>query len=351
MAIESLYGHIKVGRQQFGSVSFLGEDGMMLDHPQIQQYALEDIPRDRDLFMMDVKWEAEYERYLLNGLAGGDWEPVGFISYIAVRSANEHGLELSWYPNTADRFHEIRCFLPRSKIVRCVGCWEYDEKPHLFVESDWYEDIYQRTNSVFAIVDAIGVRQAIQSGAISQEQLTALRDGIDELSRKNPRVAFVSFADSVLVKANWHIGTWDTETEYDYAPELVFRILPEIVRVYRDTLGLGAYAVAAQGRNEFYPDELLHTSDSGNHISMNSLGLPFAQIQAIEQTARRMIRLGEHGPADLYIDSNLYHSLKWQYPFEKHKEPFFPYLAPLSDTACAYVTISFDKLLKNLQPE
>jgi hypothetical protein len=93
----------------------------------------------------------------------------------------------------------------------------------------------------------------------------------------------------------------------------------------------------------------MHVSDSGNHVSLNSLGLPFAQIQAIDAAVRSAVRAGDHGPSELYMDDRFFHSLKWQYGFEKNAEPSFPYLAPMSVEPCHYVPISIQRVLENLQ--
>ena len=181
----------------------------MFDHNEIEKYRIEEVPLDRDLFLMDEKWMTDYERALLKGLAGGEWENVGYISYAAVRRAAAEGLELSWYPNVHNRFHEMRIYLPRAHFIACVGCRNYDEKPHIFVKSDWLLDIHLRTNSVFAMVDAIGVKDALAAGSISATKLDGLRDRIDEIAARYSNIAFVSFADSLLIKTNWTVGSWN----------------------------------------------------------------------------------------------------------------------------------------------
>jgi hypothetical protein len=60
-----------------------------------------------------------------------------------------------------------------------------------------------------------------------------------------------------------------------------------------------------------YDDALLHVSETGNHISLNSLGPPFAQLQSIDQAARSAIRQVTHGPAELYIDSTSFRSIQF----------------------------------------
>jgi hypothetical protein len=328
---------------------FAARAAFMFDHEDIEKYEIEDIPRDRDIFLMDEKWSVPYERALLKLLSGGEYEYVGYISYACVRNTRAEGLEISWYPNIHDRFHEMRVFLPKSAFVTCVGSRTCDERPHIFVKSDWLTDLHLRTHSVFALMDAVGVRKALREGAITTQKLDDLRTRIDEIADAHPQIAFVSFADSLLLKANWTVGQWDHETGYTYEPERIVRVLPSIAQAYREALNLKVYGVIAQGHNAFYRNELMHRSEVGNHVSLNSLGLPFAQVQAIESAARAAIRLGEHEPAELYMDDRFFHSLKWRYGFNKNAERSFPYLAPMSDEPCHYVPSSFDRVMKNLE--
>jgi hypothetical protein len=276
----------------------------MFDHYDIEKYRIEEVPLERDLFLMDEKWIAPYERALLRLLAGGEYDYVGYVSYAVVRSVRSDGLEISWYPNIHDRFHEMRVFLPKSAFVTCVGSRTCDERPRIFVKSEWLTDLHLRTHSVFALIDAVGVREALRRGTITSDKLECLRNLIDKIADVHRQIAFVSFADSLLLKANWTVGQWDHDTSYTYDPESFVRVLPLLADAYREAVGLPIYAVIAQGHNEFYRDELMHLSTSGNHVSLNSLGLPFAQIQAIDSAVRAAIRHGQHKPAELYMDKS-----------------------------------------------
>lgn len=322
----------------------------MFDHEGIQKYAIDEIPLDQDIYLMDEVWLETYESSLIAGLSGEEWTYPGYISHAAARSASKHGVELSWYPNTIDRFHEVHIQLPASAFVVCVGAWEWDEKPRIFVRSDWYADIHRRTNSVFAIVDAVGVKDALSAGLLDHDKLARIRDMVDAVAERYPNISFISFADSILLKGNWTIGSHDTEIAYTYDPEVILGVLPELASGYRDVAGLEIYAVVTQGRNEI-SSELVHVSKNGNHISLNSLGLPFAQLQAIEYAARQAIRAGDHHPFQLYMDATYFNSLRWNYDAEKHLEPRFPYIAPMSDAACEYICSNFGRVLGRLRPK
>lgn len=297
---------------------------------------------------MDEKWIDQYEASLVAMFNGAEYDNVGYISYAAIRHVDEFALELSWYPNIYDRFHEVTVRLPRDQFITCVDCWEFDEKPHVFVQSGWLSNLHLRPYSAFALIDAIDVKKAIARHELSKEKLIELRNRIDLIAATNPGVSFVSFADSLLLKSNWSVGTFDSNVKYTYEPEALVKLFPKISEIYEEVLGLRIYAVFTQGLNEYYDQSLLHISQSANHVCLNSIGLPFAQLLAIDAAVRIALRQNVHKPADLYIDDLFYHSLRFQSGFDKHAQASAPYRAPLSGVASAYYICNTDTILSNL---
>ncbi len=293
----------------------------MFEDKRFDKYQFHDIPLDRDIFMMDEKFIEQFEKSLLNLFDGGEYESVGYITHIAARSTSKTALELSWYANVQTRSHEIAISLPYDQFVVCVGYRNYDIRPHIFVRSSWLEDLFVRSYSIFALIDAIGVKQALEIGSISRSKLLELRSKIDSLARQHQDVSFISFADSLLLKSNWQVSYSTDDSPNTYRPELFIRIVGDIQSIYSQTLGLDVYAVLTQGSNVYYDDSLLHISDSKNHISLNSLGIPFTQLKDIECAARTAIEAQIHPPSELYMDDSYYHSLRFDYSFDKHMNP------------------------------
>ena len=323
----------------------------MFEHTLFDRYSLQNVPCDRDLYLMDEKWLKEYEASMLRVFNGNSFEdPVGYISYAAVRHADEYGLDLSWYPNVhGDRFHEVRLWLPQSQFITCVGCEQYDEKPHVFVKSGWFDDLYSRPFSTFALVDAIGVKDALRQERFDKEALADLRAEIDRIARQHLDVFFLSFADSLILKNNWTVGAFDNDVIYTYEPERVLRVIPEIAGTYKSVLGMNIYAIATQGANEYYDKTLQHISTVRNHVCMNSIGLPFAQIFAIDKAVKNAISNGLHKPSELYLDSRLFHSLRFEYGFKKADHPIFPYSSPMSEVDNYYFTTDLATVLGNIR--
>lgn len=323
----------------------------MFEHEHIDIYSHDDIPLDQDCMLMSEIYMEEFGAALINMPEGKDVNPyeVGYVAYVAGRKINANSIDFSWYPNVHTRFHEVSISIPRDKIKRSVGCWRYDIKPYIFVDHEWLEHLYTREYSVFALIDAIGVKNAIQNNLLTKEKLVMLRDRIDALAEKHKDISFISFADSLILKSNWSVGYFKKGIECTYEPEVFFRIIKEIQSIYREVLGLEVYAVLTQGSNEYYDESLLHISHTKNHICLNSLGLPFAELLATERSAKTAIKNKVHPPAEVYMDEQYYHSLKFKFEFDKNNKPKSVYKAIMKTEDPYYFYSSCDELLRNLE--
>jgi hypothetical protein len=321
---------------------------MDFDHSYFDHYDFEHVPLDRDIYLMDEIWIEAYNAAMRSLFDGRGYDTVGYISYAAARNIDHDVIELSWYPNFHDRFHEMRVYLPRDQFVCCVGSWRYDEKPRIFVRSNWLANLHLRSNSIFALVDAIGAKEAIRRGTFTREVLIRLRDRIDAVASDHPSLSFVSFADSLLLKSNWQVGQYDSAVRYTYQPEIFLHVFQELQTAYRQCLGMAIYAVLTQGSNAYYDDALLHVSTGGNHISLNSLGLPFAQLLSIERTARAAVGQRIDEPAELYIDSTFFRSIRFAFKFDRDAVAHNAYREPLMGEDGIYYYAACRHLLDNL---
>lgn len=111
---------------------------------------------------------------------------------------------------------------------------------------------------------------------------------------------------------------------------------------------MSVYATITQGVNEYADASLIHRSLSGAHVSLNSLGLPFAQLLAIDEAVRDAIRFGRHDRYELYVDDLFFHSLRFKYGFDKHVQPTASYVAPMSTSPGKYYCTSTDTILGNV---
>lgn len=322
----------------------------MFEHKDIDKYSFDEIPIDQDCYFMSEIYMEEFGDALIKMLSNGD-NPygVGYGSYVAVRKINENSIELSWYPNVHTRFHEVSISLPKDMFKASVGCWKYDVKPYIFVDHDWLEKLFTREYSVFSLIDAIGVKDAIRSNLLTKDKLLQLRNKLDELAAQHEDISFISFADSLILKSNWSVGYFRKGIECSYEPESFLRIIKKIQGIYKEVLDLDIYAVLTQGSNEYYEEPLLHISDTRNHICLNSLGVPFAELLAIERAAKSAFKNKIHPHAEIYMDEQYYHSLNFEAGFDKNKKPNNTYKAIMKSVEPSYFYASCDELLSNLR--
>ena len=320
----------------------------MFEHELFDNYSFSNIPVGKEIYVVDGAYIKEYEESMLALFQGAKYKHVGAVRHVVVQALRTNSIELSWY-NFIDRYHEVSIILPRDQFICCVGSRSCDEKPRIFVKTEWLKNIDTRTYSVFALIDAAYVKRAIEDGVIVKARLLKLRDKIDSLAGNNLDISFISFGDSLLLKSNWSVTFIDDYAVCDYKPELFIRLADEIAEIYKEVLGLETYAVIAQGSNEYYDEPLLHISYTNNHISLNSLGIPFAKIMEIERQARKAISTNVHGPMELYMDEHYFRSLRFKREFDVNAEPSNTYRSKMMETPSRYYYSLRSRIKKSLK--
>ncbi len=323
----------------------------MFEHEHIDKYEYDDIPLNQDCMLMSEIYMEKFSAALIRMLEGENIDPytIGYAAYVAVRMISTNSIDLSWFPNVNTRFHIVSISIPMDKIKGSVGCRRYDIKPYIFVDHQWMMHLYTRVYSVFALIDAIGIKNAIQNNMLTKEKMVMIRDRIDALAEKYKNISFISFADSLLIKSNWLANYMKNKIEYPYDPEVFLRIIKEIQSIYREVLNIDIYAILTQGSNEYYDNSLLHISNTKNHICLNSLGLPFAELLAIDTTVKIALKNKVHPPAEVYMDYDFYRSLKFKLDFDRNNKPRNVYKAIMKTQNPYYFYSSCDELLNNLE--
>ena len=323
----------------------------MFEHPDFVEYGFDELPKDRDLFLVEDEFMGGVEAALLKSFSGGDYDPQGYFSPAAVRFIDADSAELSWFPNVTTRFHEFPIRLPRTAFVRCISSDTYDIKYIIFVKKKWLREQITREHATFVLVDAIGVKDALRSNALSQQQLLRLRARIDLLAAQHSGLSFVSVADSLVIKAEWSLEFYLTGAASTYSPETLVRVVEQLQTIYRDVLGLSVYAVFTQGVNEYYEERGIHTSDTGNHVCLNSLGVPFAELLAIDRAVSEAIKSRELAPHELYMEDTFLHSLSMRFDFKRENLARGQYQARLMRAPGAFYAASIGEILGNLEGE
>ncbi len=322
----------------------------MFEHEYFDKYSFDEIPIGSDLYMMYEIYFEDYEKSFLEFFDDNEkeYKHIGYVSYIAVRKIHTNFIELSFYGNTSTRFHEISINLYKENFVYCVGSDMCDEKPHIFVKSEWLRKLYMKSYSIFSLIDMIGVKKALENNSLNREKLITFRDEIDTLSDKYQNISFISYADNIVLKSNWSLN-FKNNQQYNYEPEVFLEIINKIKVICKNTFNLDIYAVIAQGSNEYYDDALLHISKTENHISLNSFGVPFAQLLEIESAAKKNLDDNRHIGFELYLDEQYFSSLQYKFMFDKNKIINHQYESKILNRDCTYYCTSLKEILNALE--
>lgn len=307
----------------------------------------EDIPIGRDLLLVGSGQLEELRRdwsEFLSALGRGqpcEHDDKIEARFCAIETRRDDSCDLNVCITMATRYHGVVKKLPRSKFVLCVFFSNNEKRPYLVVDQAWFDEVATEKFSLYALIDAIGMRALLdRQGRVTAEQVAHLRDGIDELARDHPDHAFLSFADNLLVKSNWVANGQGYETTY--RPEAFIELTGRVCAVIKDALGLESYVVATQGANAADDGSLLHVSNSQNHVFFGSLATPFAELFDIDRAVRSSIRDGRHSPRELYLSASFFWSLRRSLDGEEAHptEKFVPFKSELTaPDLCSYLPI------------
>lgn len=286
-------------------------------------YSYQDIPLRRDTIVISERELFFFERCwdwcLENGKTGLD-EPNAWIRvrWGWVEDRFNDYLNVSFMINQSDRFHQCSHKLPKSKIVKSIHYSEFQKRPFLVVSDDWFQHSWEASYSAFALVDAIGVKEHIKKhGSIDSKKLKNFNKSVRKLSFRHPDYLFLTFADSTIVKAKWRRAAVTGYVE-EYNPEKLLDIANKVSILYKQEMGFSSYIVATQGLLDDSSEKHYNRSLIGNHVSVGSLGTPFANLYEIEKAVRVKIRAKEMAPHQLYLSEDFYLSLRLNYKEKKN---------------------------------
>lgn len=284
---------------------------------EVQFYTFDEVPLARDLFVIGASQidvlKSKWDWYLSQPDGPSPGHPNSFLKHrwCAIETRDADSCEINLEISIRTRWHGAIRTLPRTKFVGCVKFWNYEKRPYLIVDQDWFDDIEQTRFSLYGLVDVVGMRALLsRQGKVEQDQLQSLKREMDSLAAKHREFAFVTFADNVLVKTNWSARPDVYDASYN--PEKFLHVLADVRKALRSVLGLDSYAVVTQGGDSFASESPLYVSPEQNHVFFGSLGTPFVELFDIDKAARLAIRSKSHAPCNLYLAHSFLLTLKFK---------------------------------------
>lgn len=278
-------------------------------------YSFDRLPCGPDYFLVSAEHVEDLRREWTAYVTSSPrtQHPNNFLPYrvCALDASRPESCDVNICIDQQTRYHGATKTLSRNQFVLCVHFPNFGKRPYLVVSREWFDAIEREAFSLYALIDAVGMKGLLSAqGIVDASQLARLRDGIDTIARQHPDHAFLTFADNVLVKTNWTASRSDYTTTYE--PERFVGLVGEVAAVFAVALGLKAYAVVTQGANQVDDPTLLHVSNEKNHILFASLATPFAELFEIDRSARSAVHDGRHPPKELYLSKSLFLTLRFR---------------------------------------
>jgi len=135
-------------------------------HPS-RLYEFDEIPMERDLVMVGAgqleDLRREWARYLSELGQGEPRSPDEKIDgrWCAIEGRTKDSFDLNVCITVTTRYHGAVKKLPRSTFVLCIDFWNHAKSPYLVVDQSWFDEIGRETFSLYALVDAVGMRSLL----------------------------------------------------------------------------------------------------------------------------------------------------------------------------------------------
>ncbi|MTI89263.1 MAG: hypothetical protein FH748_15010 [Balneolaceae bacterium] len=278
---------------------------------QFEFYAPEEIPKERDCFLLSANGEKLIERQWIEWLNNYDYDtwkhPNELVDYTPcwIYSTNDLFINLSFMINYKNRFHSVNTLLPRQMLKIAFLPFTAEKRPYLLVDDSWYNKLFTYTYSMYCIIDFIGIRELIAKyGEVPADTINNIQSICSEVGNSHKDLQIIMLADNILVKSKWK-----PEESDKYNPEILVRLIIDLMNGIEKRSGIKSYAIFTQGTNYVNEDKILDIPKNENTISIPSISSPFIESFEIDNNVRKLIRKKEIKPKTLYIENSLYLSM------------------------------------------
>lgn len=279
----------------------------------------DDMEFKRDGFLISGEYPKLLEEKWLDYIENEESEhPNNYFDYINCYfdSQTKNDININLLLDRRYRFHSIKKLIPKSKIYCSFIPYSMEGHQYTIVDKDWFNFIRNSLYSTYALIDLVGVRALIsEHGEIPSSFVQTLKNIIDEYAKKNVAYDFLTCADNIIVKSNWHVN----EEINTYSPESFIITIKELMNRIELEIGLSSYVIITQGANYVNENGFQEKDRLINHFFMPSISVPFIEAFEIDNDARVRIKKEEIKKSQFYLEHSFYISLKRK--FYSSEEP------------------------------
>jgi hypothetical protein len=221
-----------------------------------------------------------------------------------VMRKDRNGIAIQLCLTHLERLHLVSEYLSQSDIESIkIGT---DGNKYIVLRKQRYDSLWRRNSVTFGLIDLIGTKKKVEKAPLLlMKEMAKIQNILDRFASKNPEIAILSFADSLIIKT-----TWSYHKERTYNPELFLKTISQLMNLLKAKINSDSYAIITQGQNFIEAKKILHIK--GNHIGMLSIGYPFAALFEID---KRVKVLDSKEKRSMYMEDVFYYSLTEELPF------------------------------------
>ncbi len=280
-----------------------------------REYSFEEIPQDRDSFIIpenDLNIFIDICNKINMGIPTENVNhPNEKIDYrwCFVEKLDEDSCDINICVTMNHRFHGVMKKLPKNMFIGCIQAFQFESRPYIVVKDEWIESLQNIPSSIYCMIDIIGIKNYLnKKGIIGCDIYDDYQKRINNIAKNNPEYIFLSFADSLIIKANWEIQA--NMYNKTYNPEKIIIIIKQIHEIIFEIFKLNSYAIITQGINYVETKDIEGIS-ANNYLSIPSISAPFAELFDIEEAVKKNIKNHIHKPYNLYISESVLLTLKF----------------------------------------
>ncbi len=307
----------------------------------------------RDSFLISGEHPKLLEEKWLDWIENEESEhPNNFFDYINCYfdSQTDIDLNINLLLDRRYRFHSIKKLIPKSKIYCSFIPFSTEKHQYFIVDKDWFNFIRNSLYSTYALIDFVGVRAIISEyGEIPFSLVKRLKDIIDDYAKENRSYDFLTCADNIIIKSNWHVN----EEVNTYSPESLVLTIKKLMTRIESEIGFSSYVIITQGANYVNENGFKEKDRLINHYFMPSISVPFVEAFEIDNDARIRIKKNEIKKSQFYLEHSFYISLNRK--FYSSEEPdwfkFIEFKNSKNNNHLKYTGVSFQELKQLVELE
>ena len=325
-------------------------DNLHIQKEHIEFYGTNDIPLNKDSFLLSDQWldkiEQQWTEFLSPESDCEKWiHPNGLMDYIPchISAVNDSHLNITLLLDRSTRFHTISKTLPNQFFKTAFKVFTSEKRPYIIVDQSWFNNLKSSIYSAYVVIDFVGIRNLLnQYGEFPSDKFNSIKLIVDKFCNQNKDLTFLTCADNIIIKSGWEFDSNHSK----YQPEKLVKTVNQLMFEIENETEIESYAIMTQGANYVDEKNLTHSITPKNHFFISSISVPFIEAFEIDSDVRKRIRSKEIEKKKFYIEQSFYISTKRKHYSSEEPTWFkkFDFESEKLKTKLTYSALTFENI-------